>query len=98
MNLYDEWFLNRLYIKTFLSIGKYCEKNLDLDLFLLGGVGANGLSFKPTRHNKNFSEKVNGQEKQRTIETSQKLLLGFKGSSSNFTSSINPLNTSVVLM
>ena len=67
MNLYDEWFLNRLYIKTFLSIGKYCEKTLDLDPFFVKGVGANGLCFKPTRYKINFSEKGNDQEKQRTI-------------------------------
>ena len=49
MNLYDEWFLNRFYIKI-LSIGKYCEKNLNLDTFSVKGVRANGLSFKPTKH------------------------------------------------
>ena len=51
-------------------------------------MGANGLSFKPTKHKINFSKKVNGQENQRTIKISQKLLFSFKGLLSNFTSNI----------
>ena len=49
MNVCDEWFLDRFYIKTFLSTGKYYERNLDLDPFFKG-VGA-------IRHKINFSKK-----------------------------------------